>query len=599
VSATAVDSTGRGSKGPFARRLAAIAFTDIVGYSALMSRDEDLTHGRWRAIRTDIIEPRLQVHRGKLVKSTGDGVLVEFSNVLDAVSWSRDVQDSIREANATSEVGGPRLELRIAVHLCDVIEEAEDIYGDGVNIAARLQAYAPPGGIVVSETVYDIVRISIELEAQSLGYLTLKNISTPVRAYVIGANGAEPADAVPSPEQSLPSIAVLPLQDLSADPGNSYFGDGIIEDIVVSLAGLRELLVISRASTLIYGAVQPDPRDVGRTLGVRYVLMGTVRRSEQRVRVSIQLCDTLSAASLWVDSFHFVPGELFDVQDRIVTRVVAGIAPHVRAVELRRTMRKRPENFTAYEHTLRALDCIHRLSKQDFLSARGFLKQAMALDPEFAMPVAWTARWYSLLIGQGWSEDKDRDANEGAGFASKAIDLDPENALALATFGHMKSFLFHEYDTALVLLERARSVCPSSALSWSLSSATMSYLGRCEEAIQFAERGLRLSPYDRSLFYSYMFLGLAHYVAGAYEEAVKWCRMSYSENRLYTANLRPLAAALAALGRVDHARQVVRDLLELEPSFSLRNYMEARQPFHDEKIREHFLSHLQLAGFPD
>lgn len=295
----------------------------------------------------------------------------------------------------------------------------------------------------------------------------------------------------------------------------------------------------------------------------------------------------------------FPPDDLFDVQDQIVGRVVAGIAPHVRAVELRRTMRKRPENFTAYEHLLRALDCIHRLDKQDFLRARDFLEQAMASDPEFAMPFAWAARWYSLLSGQGWSEDLDRDAEQGIGYASRALELDPENALALATFGHMKSFLFHDYDTAVVFLERARAACPSSSLAWILSSATMSYLGRCQEAVQFAEHGLRLSPYDRSLFYPYMFLGLAHYAAGAYGEAVKWSRMSYAENALYTATLRPLAAALAALGRSDEAQQVARHLLRLEPSFTLSSYVKRRQPFCDPAIRERFFAHLRLAGFPD
>ena len=251
---------------------------------------------------------------------------------------------------------------------------------------------------------------------------------------------------------------------------------------MVSLAGLRELLVIARTSTLIYNLQQPDPRDVGRTLGVRYVLMGTVRRSIRQVRVSAQLYDAQSAASLWAERFIFPPDDLFEIQDRIVGRVVAGIAPHVRAVELRRTMRKRPENFTAYEHLLRALDCIHRLDKQDFQRARDFLEQAMAIDPDFAMPFAWAARWYSLLFGQGWSEDLDRDADQGIAYATKAIELDPENALALATFGHMKSFLFHDYDTAVGFLERARSICPSSSLAWILSSATMSYLGRCAEA---------------------------------------------------------------------------------------------------------------------
>lgn len=587
------------TNGPFVRRLVAIAFADIVSYSALMAEDEDRTHARWMAIRRQIIEPRLLMHRGHLIKSTGDGVLVEFTSVLDAVAWSREVQSSMRANDAVPETGRPPLALRIAVHLCDVIDEDADIYGDGVNIAARLQEHAPPGGIIVSETVYDIVRVSIDLEAISLGYLNLKNMDTPVRAYVLDQGHCGPAPATLARTDAPPSIAVLPLQSLSTDPDDGYFGDGIVEDIVVSLAGLRELLVISRASTLIYAGQRPDPRDVGRTLGVRYVLMGSVRRSARTVRVSVQLCDSHTGACIWADSYAVPLGDLFEVQDEIVGQVVAGIAPNVRSAELRQALRKRPENFSSYDHTLRALECIHSLDRARFMRARGFLDQAMAAAPDFAMPVAWTARWYSLCIGQGWSDQAQKDADIGVGYAAKAIELDRHNALALATFGHMKSFLFHDYDSAMIYLDRARAACPNSATAWSLSSATMTYLGRGEDAVRYAERGLRLSPYDRSLFLSYFFLGLACYGAGRYDEAVKWCRLSLSENPLYTATLRILAAALAAVGDVGRSREVAQEMLKLEPSFSMKTYERTRQPFQAPDVKAAFLGHLHKANFPD
>jgi adenylate cyclase len=259
-------------------------------------------------------------------------------------------------------------------------------------------------------------------------------------------------------------------------------------------------------------------------------------------------------------------------------------------------MRKKPENFSAYDHTLRALECIHSLDRETFMRARGFLERAMAIDPDFAMPVAWMARWYSISIGQGWRPLE--DAGEGVRYATKALELDRQNALALATFGHMKSYLFHDYECARLYLDRARAACPNSALAWIFSSATASYTGRCQEAVQYAERGLRLSPYDRSLYCSYFFLALAYYGAGDYDQAIKWCRMSHSENPFYTGNLRILAAALAGKQDFDQCKEVVQSLLYLEPAFSIGRYATTRQPFCEGKVKKTYLSHLQSAGFP-
>lgn len=579
----------------FLRRLVAIAYADVVGYSKLMSEDEDRTVARWLAIQHDIIGPKARAFRGRLVNLIGDSVLLEFVSVLDAVAWSRDVQAAIYASNTAGDEG-PLIELRIAVHLGQVIDEKSTIYGDGVNIAARLQGYAPPGGIILSETAYEVVRVSIDLEARNLGSLRLRNIAAPIRAYIIDPIPSTGIRAQVVGETGLPSIAVLPLQDLSAEPGNTYFGDGIVEDIIVSLSGLREVLVISRDTTLRYGARIPDARDVGRALGVRYVLMGTVRQARHAVKVSVQLFDGQASALVWADSYAVPLGDLFEVQDEIVGRIVAGVAPNVRTAELHRAMRKKPENFSAYDLTLRALECIHSLEPEKFLLARDLLEQAMAIDPEFAMPVAWLARWYSISIGQGWRPVE--DAEEGVRYAAKAIELDRQNALALATFGHMKSYLFHDYDCARLYLERARSACPNNALAWIFSSATASYIGRCQEAIQYAERGLRLSPYDRSLYCSYFFLALACYGAGDYDQAIKWCRMSHSENPFYTGNLRILAAALAGKQDFDRCHEVVQSLLSLEPDFSLARYAKTRQPFCDSEIKRLYLSHLLSAGFP-
>jgi adenylate cyclase len=580
------------------RRLAAIAFVDIVGYSILMARDETRTHQRWMAILDKIIRPQAVRHRGKVVKSTGDGVLAEFPSAFDAVEWAQEVQRAVQAQGADDPV--PPIALRIAVHVGDIITTEFDVFGDGVNLAARLQEHAPAGGIVLSEAVHDLVRGSLGAGARDLGPLHLKNFENSVRAYALDPEIQPIAvPGLPRAIGKLPSIAVLPLQNVGSDPADDYFCDGCVEDITVSLAGLRELMVISRGSTLAYRGRQPDPREVGRLFGVRYVLSGSLRRSERLVRVSVELCDANTGATLWGIKEEVAPTELFNVQDRIVGKIVAGIAPNVRATELRTAMRKKPENFTAYDCTLRALHIMNSLEKNTFMRARDYLQKAMQEDSDFAMPVAWAARWYSLYVGQGWSADPAADRAKALELAGKAIEQDPQNALALATYGHLQSFLFHDYDSALVYFERALTACPNHSLAWALSSPTLSYIGRGEQAIKHAEQALRLSPLDRNLFSYYTALNLAHYAQGSYEEAVRWGKLSASENPLYTANLRYLIAALGALDRLDEARNAAAILMQREPDFRLGAFEQTLQPFGDPELSARYIQHLRKSGLPD
>jgi adenylate cyclase len=590
-SAASVDPRG-------SRRLAAVAFADIVGYSILMAQDETRTHARWMSLLNEIIRPKAKEYHGKVVKSTGDGVLAEFPSALDAVEWSMELQGRVQE-HTTKEGGTLRpIALRIAVHLGDVMTTEDDIYGDGVNVAARLQEYAEPGGIVLSEAVYDLVRGTLGSRVRDLGLLQLKNFESPVRAYALNPEVPVLAAQLRPRESALPSIAVLPLRNLSGDPADDYFAEGIVEDIVTSLAGLHELLVISRTSTMAYAGRHIDIRDVGRALGVRYVMTGSVRRSPRLLRVSVQLGDAHSGASLWGDTSEVPPGELFDVQDRIVSQIVGGIAPHVQSAELQRALRKRPESFTAYDCTLRALSMINSLNPSTFTEALQFLKKAMAEDPNFAMAAAWAARWHSLNIGQGWSSNRVEDNAHAAEFARRAVELDRQNAMALATYGHLLSFLFHDYDSALTHFERALVAGPSSALALMLSAGTLSYIGRAAEAVRNAERALRLSPFDQCIAYFHNFLGLAHYANGSYDEAVRWTKMSMAENPRYTANLRYLTAALAALDRLDEAREVAASLLRCEPGFNLSRFEKTLQPFRDPDMKARYLQHLRRAGLP-
>jgi adenylate cyclase len=583
------------------RRLAAILAADVAGYSRLMGSDDEATLAGLKACR-EVIALNSKRHHGRIVNTPGDSALVEFASAVDATRCAIEIQKEMAQRNAAIPEDR-RLEIRIGINVGDIIIDEGEIYGDGVNIAARVESLASPGGICLSENAYQQIKGKLTLNASNMGARQLKNIAEPVRVYSVQPDApARPTLAFPdrpSIAVLLPSIAVLPLRNQVEDPADDYFCDGIVEDVILSLASFHELMVISRSSTLAYRGGQADPRQVGRDLGVRYVMSGTVRRSEKLVRVSVELSDAVSGATLWGEKADVPPGELFELQDHIVRRVVAGIAPNVRAAEMRALMRKRPESFTAYDYTLRGLHIINSLDKKTFLQAREFLDRAMVEDAHFAMPVAWAGRWYSMYVGQGWSANPAEDRIKAIDLAAKAIDLDPDNALALATFAHLKAYLSHDYDSALNYFERALTASPNHSLAWLLSAGTLSYIGQTKKAIEHAQRGLRLSPFDRGLYYYYMFLTLAYYADGAYEEALKWGRLAFNQNPMYTATHRFFAAALVATGNQAEAREVAAAMMRLEPDFRLSTYVGTRQPFRAPELRDRLLDHLRQAGFPD
>lgn len=580
------------------RLLAAVAFADVVNFSTMMAADQAGTYARWMAVLNEIIRPRAEAHGGLILKLTGDGVLARFGSVLDAVEWAVEVQRAISDLADAAVSDSAAIELRIAVHLGDIIATADDVYGDGVNVAARLQEHATPGGIVLSEVVHDLVRSFAGERSVDLGLRQLKGFERPLRIFALEPETSVRIRAVPR-QNSTPSIAVLPLQNSGGDPADAYFADGLAEDIIVSLAGLGELFVIARGSTLAFRGKQADPRDAARVLGVRYVLVGSMRRSATLIRVSAQLFDGMTGATIWTEVAVAPPGELFDMQDRIVTKIVSGIAPNVRIAELRNVMRKRPGSFTAYDHTLRALHAMYDFGDAGFAQARSYLAAAMSEDPFFAMPFAWAAWWHVLNVGQGLTRDHDDDMAQAGSLAGRAIELDGHNALALAIYGHVKSFLFHHYEIGRLYLDRAVSVGASSALAWTLSGASFAYVGRADEAVRHAEQGLRLSPLDRSLFFTHNILCIANYIAEDYEAAADWGRLAAAENPLFTATHRILAASLVALGNVHEANAVAADMLRLEPEFRVSTWERRRQPFRDEAVKQAYAERLRRAGLPD
>lgn len=595
------DDDGAGPRGQ--RRLAAIAFADVAGYARLMAADEVGTHTRWMLLYGGLVQPATAEHRGRVAELRGDGVLAEFPSALDAVQWARAVQT--HPAMTAAAAAEPGIRLRIAIHLGDVYAADTGIYGDAVNLAARLQEHAAPGGILLSETVHQALRGSLGAAsslgaARSLGHLQLKSFETPMRAWALEAPdaAAPPPAARPRSDVVLPSIAVLPLRSLDGDPDN-YFAAGMVEDIVVSLARLRELFVVAHSSSLIYQGSRSDPQEVGRTLGVRYVLAGSVRRSPKLVRVTVQLFDAATGAALWSDRQEAAPEDIFELQDRITLRIVAGVTPQVRAAELRQMLRRRPDSFTAYDHLLRALHIINSPDPATSQRARDFLDLAMAEDANFARPVAWAAWWHCLRVGQGWSSDIGAESERALELAARAVTLDGDDAMALATYGHLLSFLRHEYDAALAAFDRAIEAAPSSAFACMMSSATLSYVGRCAEAIERAERAIRLSPFDQSRYLYYHRAALAHFACGDHAAALRWSRMCRAENPGYTANLRILAASLAALDADEEAREVADALLRLEPGFTVGSFGARRQPFQGTATTARYLDNLRRSGLPD
>src|SRR5262249_8315504 len=398
------------------------------------------------------------------------------------------------------------------------------------------------------------------------------------------------------PVRGRPSIAVLPFLEHGEAGTGTYFGDGVVEDIIGSLASLREVFVISRSSTLRYRESGGDVRMVGRELGVGYVLSGGVRRSGERLRVSAELAETGAGTVVWASRFDGISGDLFALQDQIATRVVSTIAPQVREAELRRVLRKRPDNTQAYDCLLRGMAQRYHLNLEDFNEARTWLERAIGLDPGYAAPYALLADWHSIRVNQGWSPDPAADNTEVIRLATAALERDSFDAMALALCGHVKSLLLHEFDDAIALFDRAISASPSSAIAWTRSSPTYSYIGDASEAIRRAEQGLQLSPLDLHIFFAHGILSLALYVAGEYEEGIRGARKAREENPRWTANLRFLAANLSAAGHLDDAREVGQALLAVEPGFRVDRFSESyalRDP-----LRARFADHLRQAGLP-
>jgi adenylate cyclase len=580
------------------RRHAAILFADAVGYTRLMQVDEDDTHNRMLRLQADVIEPGLRAHKGQLVKTTGDGFLATFDDPADAIACAVDLQRTLLDAGA-AESPSSRISFRMALNVSDIIVMETDVYGDGVNMAARLQTYAEPGGIVVSEAAAEKAGAPAGMEFADLGHLPLRGFTRPVRAFSLRVSTIRRplvGDALPGTEGP-PSIVVLPFREHNIKPGEEYFGEGIVDDVIHALAGLKELFVIARGSTLGYRERPLDVRAIGRDLGVRYVMHGSIQRTEGAIRIRTELCNAESGEIIYTDQHDGELSDLFSLQRRIAHRVMMILAPQVRERERLRAMRKNPHNMTAYDLVLQALAPLFGMDYPSFSLAHGLLKQAIAHDPQYGPAYSYAAYWHLLRVGQGWSTDPAADAAEASHMALSALALDENDALALAINGHVHSYLKRDFETAVELQERAIEVGPSCAMAWTLSSVTRGFLGHGEIAVARAERGLQLSPRGPHVVYHEHILSQAHYVNGDYPQAVHWGRMAARHNERLTSNLRCLTASLVAAGQEDEARRMAKRLMEIDPAMRLGEFAQ-RTPL-PAALRDPFVERLRAAGVPE
>jgi class 3 adenylate cyclase/Tfp pilus assembly protein PilF len=575
------------------KRVAATVFIDVVGYSRLMGADQEGTHQRWMSMRADVIEPRVVSNRGDVIKSTGDGLLLEFKSPVDAIGFALDTQFAMAQSSAT---GGNPLELRMSANIGDVIAERDDIYGDGVNIAARLQEFAGPGGVVVSGAIHDEVKDHLRYQAADLGFLTLKNIERRVRAFKI-AHRELRAPTISVAYALKPSVAVLPLQMLGLQATDAYLAQGIVHDIVASLAGIRELFVVSSTSTLGFTDPAVDPAAVCHRLGVRYLVTGTLTRSGELLRMRVQLIDVDTRSLLWTNQYEASIAQLFDVQETIATSIAYALLPHIHISELKHAERKIPQSMNAYDLVLQGMYRLYRLGHDDMQQARTLFESALDHDPTYAGAYALMAKWYILHIGEGHSTDFEADSREALRLATRALDYEPSDPLALAIFGHINSFLFAAYDRAIDAFDRAIGGTPNSAIAWCLSASTYCYLGDGPRAVARASYGISLSPLDPYAYFYQSALTNAHYTNESFDEAVHWGTKVMAAAPQFVANLRLLAASLVATGSLEQAREVGAAHMRIDPAFSVDKYC-SWYPIKQPARRALLAERLIKAGLP-
>jgi adenylate cyclase len=583
---------------PAVRRLAAILAADVAGYSRLMGADEEGTHERLRAHFAELIHPKIEEHRGRVVKNTGDGFLADFASVVDAVRCAVEMQRGMtyREPDIPEDL---RIRFRMGVNLGDIIVESDDIFGDGVNVAARLEGLAEPGGVCVSRMVRDNVRDKVDYTFEDLGEQQVKNIARPVRAYRVRAvRDATPAVAPPLALPDKPSLVVLPFQNMSGDAEQEYFADGMVEEITTAIARVPWLFVIARNSAFTYKGKAVDVKQVARELGVRYVLGGSVRKGGNRVRITGQLIDTTTSAHIWADHFDGMLDDIFELQDQVASSVAGAIEPKLRLAEAERAGRKPTESLDAYDLYLRALAQNYKRTREGMAEAVRLAQLALERDPDYGPAMSLIAVSRGMQQLRHWIPHSGPEAEEGVRLARQSIIAAGDDPTTLGAGGLALSHLTGDNIAALSAVDHAIGLNPNYANGFGIRALILAYLNRPEEAILSAHQAMRLSPLDPGMFGFCSALALAHLELGRYEEGLRWAEESLRAN-IGIPGMRQKLSLCGHLDRRDAAEECLRQLREIHPEVTIAGISRGLPKGYSPELTAHFLEGLRKAGVPE
>jgi adenylate cyclase len=552
--------------------LAAILAADVVGYSRLIEADEEGTRARLRSLHAELIQPRIVADGGRIVKTTGDGILVEFPSAVAAVRNALAVQSAMAGRNAELPEE-QRLVFRVGINLGDVIVEADDIHGEGVNVAARLESLCEPGALYVSGTVHDHVEGKLAADFDDLGEQTVKNISRPVRVYRVRDEGGQPSTSsredVSMPPTDKPSIAVLPFENMSGDPEQEYFSDGVSEDLITALSRIHWFFVTARNSSFSYKGTSPDVREVAEQLGVRYVLEGSVRKAGNRVRITAQLIDGTSGNHVWAERYDREIGDVFDLQDEMTEKIVAAIEPAISKAEIQRSRSKRPESLDAWDLCQRGWWHRYRNREEDYVEAIRYFEQALEKDPEFVSALAGMADALSYQVVFSFVDETRTQVERAIGYGRKAVEIDEDDPIAHLSLG--RAYLAGmQYENGIRSIRNALRLNPYFAAAQYSLGGLYIVSGRFEEGIEAIRRFMTLSPQDVMIGPAYSrlaqaYLGMKDYekVVVNAEEAFRYAVQAHWPGKSY------LVSALGHLGREDDARRAIEELGELKPGITV------------------------------
>jgi TolB-like protein/Flp pilus assembly protein TadD len=579
------------------RKLSAILSADVKGYSRLMQEDELVTIRTLEHYRSLLAEVIIK-YRGRVVDSPGDNVLAEFASVVDAVESAVEIQKELKAKNAELPENR-RMEFRIGINLGDVVEEGERIYGDGVNIAARIEGLAEGGGICISGTAFDQVEGKLGLEFVYFGERSVKNIKKPVRVYRLEIEGGVSDEGISLgvPLHDKPSIAVLPFVNMSGDSEQEYFVDGIVDDIITELSRFPHILVIARTTSFTFKGKSVDIRQVGRELGVRYVLEGSVRRIHDSVRITAQLIEAETGNHIWAERYDRDLEDIFSVQDEITGQVVGSIHPEVLSAEMRRARQKPTESLDVWNYAVRARFHVLRLTQEDNAEAKRLFGKALELDPNYVPALAFLVYCHICDVLFGWSQAPPESIKEARRLARKAASLDENDPWVQCALG-LTEFISKNPDAAIAHYQRAIELNPNFALAHGYLSLQLGYAGEAEAAIETGHKATRLSPRDPELFHFHVGIGTGHFIAGRYAEAVTWAKKVNAERPGTPAGHRLLVASLVQSGQIAEARRAMEDLLNITPHVTanlLRNIVYFKRPADFDR----YIDALLKAGLPE